>query len=48
MNIAQLLALYMGADVYDVLGIQTHTVRVEPLLDKLNVEYDSEGDKLHV
>ncbi|WP_394339556.1 ferredoxin:CoB-CoM heterodisulfide reductase subunit HdrB [Methanosphaera sp. BMS] len=48
MNIAQLLALYMGADVYNVLGIQTHTVRVEPLLDKLNIEYDDKGDKLHV
>lgn len=47
MNIAQLLALYMGADVYNVLGIQTHTVRIEPLLDKLNIEYDARGDKLH-
>lgn len=48
MNIAQLVALYMGADPYSVLGIQTHTVNVEPLLDKLGIEYNPEGDKLHV
>lgn len=48
LNIAQLVALYMGADPYKVLGIQTHSVNVEPLLDKLNIEYDSTEDKLHV
>ena len=48
MNIAQLVALYMGADPYKVLGIQTHTVNVEPLLDKLGIEYDSTEDTLHV
>ena len=47
LNIAQLVALYMGADPYKVLGIQTHTVNVEPLLDKLGVEYNSEEDYLH-
>ncbi|OED30900.1 ferredoxin:CoB-CoM heterodisulfide reductase subunit HdrB [Methanosphaera sp. WGK6] len=46
LNIAQLVALYMGADPYKVLGIQTHTVNVEPLLDKLGIEYESE-DNLH-
>ncbi len=48
MNIAQLVALYMGADPYKVVGIQTHTVNVEPLLDKLGIEYNSEEDTLHV
>ncbi|WP_455646104.1 ferredoxin:CoB-CoM heterodisulfide reductase subunit HdrB [Methanosphaera sp.] len=46
LNIAQLVALYMGADPYKVLGIQTHTVNVEPLLDKLGIKYESE-DNLH-
>ena len=40
LNIAQLIALYMGADPYTVLGIQTHTEAIEPLLDKLGVKYD--------
>ena len=48
LNIAQLVALYMGADPYKVLGIQTHTVTLEPLLDKLGIEYDSKEDTLHV
>ncbi len=47
LNIAQLVALYMGADPYKVLGIQTHTIRVEPLLDKLGIEYDDREDKIH-
>ena len=47
LNISQAVALYMGANPYKVLGIQTHTERVEPLLDKLGVEYDSKEDKLH-
>ena len=38
LNIAQFLALNMGADPYRVLGIQTHTVPVEPLLKKLGIE----------
>jgi heterodisulfide reductase subunit B len=37
LNIAQLLALSMGADPYEVVGIQTHLVKVEPLLKKLNI-----------
>lgn len=48
LNIAQLVALYMGADPYKVLGIQTHTVNLEPLLDKLAIEYNPKGDTLHV
>lgn len=47
MNIAQLLALYMGAHPYEVVGIQTHTVNVEPILDKLQIEYNPEEDTLH-
>ncbi|MHA1378657.1 MAG: CoB--CoM heterodisulfide reductase iron-sulfur subunit B family protein [Candidatus Helarchaeota archaeon] len=37
LNIAQLIALALGADPYKVVGIQTHSVKVEPLLKKLNV-----------
>lgn len=37
LNIAQLLALSMGADPYKVVGIQTHSVKVEPLLRKLKI-----------
>ncbi len=40
LNITQLIALYMGADPYKVVGIQTHSVKVEKLLDKLGIEYD--------
>ncbi|MHA1650584.1 MAG: CoB--CoM heterodisulfide reductase iron-sulfur subunit B family protein [Candidatus Helarchaeota archaeon] len=37
LNIAQLLALSMGADPYKVVGVQTHSVKVEPLLKKLKI-----------
>ncbi|MHA1277253.1 MAG: CoB--CoM heterodisulfide reductase iron-sulfur subunit B family protein [Candidatus Helarchaeota archaeon] len=37
LNIAQLLALSMGADPYKVVGIQTHSVKVEPILKKLKI-----------
>ena len=37
LNIAQLLALSMGADPYKVVGVQTHSVKVEPILKKLNI-----------
>lgn len=37
LNISQLLALAMGADPYKVVGIQTHSVKVEPLLKELGV-----------
>lgn len=47
LNIAQLIALYMGADPYKIVGIQTHTVNVEPILDKVGIEYDSKEDYLH-
>ncbi|WP_308575412.1 ferredoxin:CoB-CoM heterodisulfide reductase subunit HdrB [uncultured Methanosphaera sp.] len=48
LNIAQLVALYMGADPYKILGIQTHTTNVEPILDKLKIPYNPEEDYLHV
>ncbi|HSQ01813.1 MAG TPA: ferredoxin:CoB-CoM heterodisulfide reductase subunit HdrB [Methanobacterium sp.] len=35
MNIAQFIALAFGADPYSVLGIQTHTIPIEPLLKRL-------------
>ncbi len=35
LNIAQLAALAMGADPYEVVGIQTHTIPVEDLIDKI-------------
>ncbi len=42
LNITQLIALYMGADPYKTLGIQTHSVKIETLLDKLGIDYDKE------
>lgn len=35
LNIAQFIALALGADPYSVLGIQTHTVPIEPLIKRL-------------
>jgi heterodisulfide reductase subunit B len=35
LNISQFIALSMGADPYKILGIQTHTVPIEPLLKRL-------------
>ena len=37
LNIAQFIALALGAGLYDVLGIQTHTVPIEPLIKKLGL-----------
>ena len=34
-NIVQLIAFVMGADPYKVMGIQTHTVPIEPLIEKV-------------
>ncbi|MFX1293900.1 MAG: ferredoxin:CoB-CoM heterodisulfide reductase subunit HdrB [Promethearchaeota archaeon] len=34
LNISQLIALIMGADPYKVIGIQTHTMKLEPLINK--------------
>ncbi|WP_281774404.1 ferredoxin:CoB-CoM heterodisulfide reductase subunit HdrB [Methanobacterium formicicum] len=38
LNISQFLALNMGADPYKVVGVQTHTVPLKPLLKKLGIE----------
>jgi len=35
LNISQFLALALGADPYKVVGIQTHTTPVEPILEKI-------------
>jgi heterodisulfide reductase subunit B len=35
LNISQFLALALGADPYKVVGVQTHTTPVEPILDKI-------------
>lgn len=37
LNISQFLALALGAHPYKVVGIQTHTVPVEPVLDKIKM-----------
>ncbi len=41
LNISQFIALALGADPYKILGIQTHTVPIEPLLKKLNYSLES-------
>lgn len=45
LNIAQFIALAMGADPYKVVGIQTHTVPVEPLLNKLKQPFNLKEDQ---
>jgi heterodisulfide reductase subunit B len=35
LNISQFVALALGADPYKVLGVQTHTVPVDKVLDKI-------------
>ena len=37
---SELAALLLGSDPYDQVGIQFHTVPVEPLLDKIGIPYD--------
>jgi len=41
LNISQFIALALGADPYKILGIQTHTVPIEPLLKRLNFSVKS-------
>ncbi len=36
----ELAGLLLGWDPYDIVGIQFHTVPVEPLLDKIGIPYD--------
>jgi heterodisulfide reductase subunit B1 len=42
LNISQFIALALGADPYKILGIQTHTVPIEPLLKRLKQPFDNE------
>ncbi len=35
LNISQFVALALGADPYEVLGVQTHTVPVDPIIEKI-------------
>jgi heterodisulfide reductase subunit B len=37
LNIPQFIALAMGADPYKVIGVQTHTVPVDPILEKIKL-----------
>ncbi len=46
LNIAQFLAIAMGADPYDVVGIQTHTVPVEPIFDRLKPISDEAKEEI--
>ena len=45
LNIAQFIALALGADPYKILGIQTHTVPIEPLLKRLKHSFDIKHQK---
>jgi len=40
LSYSELAGLLLGWDPYDVVGIQAHTVPVEPLLDKIGIPYD--------
>ena len=44
LNIAQFIALAMGADPYNIVGIQTHTVPIEPLLKDLKQPFKLRED----
>jgi len=44
LNISQFIALALGADPYKVLGIQTHTVPIEPLLKRLKQPFNLKED----
>jgi len=45
LNIVQLIAFVMGADPYKVIGIQTHTVPIEPLIEKVNENSSKKSEK---
>ncbi len=40
LSYSELVGLLLGWDPYEVVGIQAHTVPVEPLLDKIGIAYD--------
>jgi len=44
LNITQFIALAMGADPYNIVGIQTHTVPIEPLLKDLKQPFKLRED----
>ena len=44
LNISQFIALAMGADPYNIVGIQTHTVPIEPLLKDLKQPFKLRED----
>jgi len=47
LNISQFLALALGADPYHVVGVQTHTVPLEPMLKRLDIiQSPIKGSKL--
>jgi heterodisulfide reductase subunit B len=41
LNYAELAGLLLGWDPYDVVGIQSHTVAVEPLLERIGIPQSS-------
>lgn len=46
LNIVQLIAFVMGADPYKVMGIQTHTVPIEPLIEKVEaISHETKKEK---
>ena len=46
LSYTELAGLLLGWDPYDVVGIQSHTVPVEPLLDKIGIPYDKSKEWL--
>lgn len=46
LSYSELTGLLLGWDPYDIVGIQGHTVPVEPLLDKLGIPYDKSKEWL--
>lgn len=46
LSYAELAGLLLGWNPYDVVGIQAHTVSVEPLLDKIGIPYDKSEEWL--
>ncbi|MGD1081643.1 MAG: heterodisulfide reductase-related iron-sulfur binding cluster [Candidatus Sulfotelmatobacter sp.] len=46
LSYTELAGLLLGWDPYDVVGIQAHTVPVEPLLDTLGIPYDKSKEWL--
>jgi heterodisulfide reductase subunit B len=41
LSYAELAGLLLGWDPYNVVGIQTHSVPVEPLLEQIGIDYDA-------